>query len=438
MGALEAAHGRRRRAAIDTVDGHAGEHPLEGLDRTAAGAGGEDLGLDLAELGRRLHGGSLGRGRGLGLVQLGVLVRRLGLGLGAVLLVVEAGERLPHVLGDEPVDPQLLGLLELAHGPVGRRPELPVHGDLQLPLEGLDSLTARAETHRGLHVRGERTPLVVTAGGDLAEKDHPVPRRRVEDPGRLDAVPLLPGDEGTLRRRAEGTVGGDPEDLLREDDVRARGPLPERGVGLRRRHGHGGPTGAPRHRGPRLARPPGGALHGAVPAEAEVDVVGVRADAVVGPPARVHLVGPPDLPVPDDVHDPEAASHRGRTPLRVGREQPRDHRVGDLALVRVVGIEHPVQGPPLGVLRQSRVAVAGDAVVELVVVVGHEPREGGDTRLRLRVADRLRDVRGGDVQTAGEVVVRRGVRDGGASHARGGDGEGECRDEDGTDHAGGT
>src|SRR5699024_8956209 len=140
--------------------------------------------------------------------------------------------------------------------------------------------------------------VVLPPCGDLALGDDPVPRVIVEDAGPREAVLALPLAQRRLRVRAEDPVRGDADDPLGQLDVRSAGALAQRRVAVRRQHRHARPTGGRGHVLPRLAGPPGGALHRTVPAEAEVDVVGVRARAVVGPPAVTHLVRAPDLAVP--------------------------------------------------------------------------------------------------------------------------------------------
>ena len=172
-------------------------------------------------------------------------------------------------------------------------------------------------------------------------------------------------------------------------------------------------------------RPPRRLLVGAGPAEAEVHVILVAvgdAGAAVGLPAGTRVVGTPDLPVPDDVHDAEPASQRVLVALGIGGQQPVEQIVGDVALAERG--DAPVPGAPLLVLAlPARTAVAGDSRISRARVGGeHEVAEPHHPRFRGRVTGALPDV--GLVGVHGSPKPRRGRRcrrrfgDGDVGHAR--------------------
>src|SRR5690606_29257575 len=133
-------------------------------------------------------------------------------------------------------------------------------------------------------------------------------------------------------------------------------------------------------RSQRDARPPRGAHEGAVPGQRDVDVVGVGALTDVALPDAV--AGVPGTVVPDDRLDAEAARH---LPVVVG--QPRDGRVADSPVHRVVGVELPVHGPAVVVLRAQVDAGAGQRVTRSLVGLAQQVRDGDDAGLGHRVAD---------------------------------------------------
>ena len=170
----------------------------------------------------------------------------------------------------------------------------------------------------------------------------------------------------------------------------------------RRRRGRRRAGRAGERLGHRDAAPPGGALVGAVPVEREVDVVGVRRDAVVGGPAALGRPGLPLLAVEDDVVDAEPPGHRARAALRVGGGQPAGQRVGEGQVGGLGGVDHPVQ--------RTTLAVLGGALAQDAVDVGPVGRveqlgEGDGTGLVLGEA-------------AGALLVERGHVEGGRQRAR--------------------
>ena len=169
-------------------------------------------------------------------------------------------------------------------------------------------------------------------GRDEPERDHLRPRRVVELlASRPRRAWLCHDAERGGRDRPEPAVGGDADDLLGQDDVGTGGALHEERVAARgdrrgRRRGRvvSGPVSGVGHGD---AAPPRGPHAGAVPVEREVDVVGVRRDAVVRGPAAARVVGPPLLAVPDDVVDAEAAWPSRRAGPCVGCGEPAGERV---------------------------------------------------------------------------------------------------------------
>ncbi len=154
--------------------------------------------------------------------------------------------------------------------------------------------------------------------------------------------------------------------------------------------------------GDRDTAPPGGALVRAVPVEREVDVVGVRRDAVVGGPAALGRPGLPLLAVEDDVVDAEPPGHRARAALGVGGGQPPGQRVGEGQVLGLPRVDHPVQGTTLTVLGG---ALAQDAVG--VGPVGRVEQLGEGHRTGLVLGE-----------AAGALLVERGHVEGGRQRAR--------------------
>ena len=70
-------------------------------------------------------------------------------------------------------------------------------------------------------------------------------------------------------------------------------------------------------------------LQRAVPAHADVHMVGVRVRPAVRLPALVGVVRAPHLVVEDDVHDPEPAGHRVLVAVAVVGEEPAEQVVGE-------------------------------------------------------------------------------------------------------------
>ena len=213
------------------------------------------------------------------------------------------------------------------------------------------------------------------------------------------------------RDRPELAVGGDAEDLLRQDDLGAGRTLREqrvagggdRGRRRRGRRGRRRGTGRPGERlGHRDPAPPRGALVGAVPVEGEVDVVGVRRDAVVGGPAPLGSPGLPLLAVEDDVVDAEPSGHRPGAALRVGRGQPAGQRVGESQVGGLGRVDHPVQ--------RTTLAVLGGALAQDAVGVGPVGRVE-----QLGERDGAGLVLG---EAAGALLVERGHVEGGRQRAR--------------------
>ncbi len=82
-------------------------------------------------------------------------------------------------------------------------------------------------------------------------------------------------------------------------------------------------------------------------------MVGVGVGPRVGLPSLVCGVRLPDLPVPDHVHDPQATGVGVRVAIAVGSEQPGEEVLGHRRLRRAGGIDRPVVGPALLVLRDA-------------------------------------------------------------------------------------
>src|SRR5690242_4583173 len=141
--------------------------------------------------------------------------------------------------------------------------------------------------------------------------------------------------------------------------------------------------------------PVGGLAGGTGLAEAEVHMVlvavGDSGAGVVAPSGR-GCVGAPDVLVPDDVHDPEPASHRVLVAVGVGGEQPVEQRLDLRDLVRVLVADRPVPRAAFLVLAGAAdLAAAHDAVVAGARVGLEDQRPELDhTGLRHGVALRLR------------------------------------------------
>src|SRR4051812_19449176 len=135
-------------------------------------------------------------------------------------------------------------------------------------------------------------------------------------------------------------------------------------------------------------------LQGAGPTEREVHVVAVRLGTAVMPPALRGFVRAPDLAVPDDVHDAEAAGHRGAVTGVIGRGQPVQEPVDLRDLPSAAGSDLPVPRAAFLVLADAADAAGPDDAVAAGAGVGaqHQVAEGPDPGLHGRAAAVLRGV----------------------------------------------
>ena len=291
------------------------------------------------------------------------------------------------------------------------------------------------------HATGQAADRVDVPEGVDGCREQQRPRGRMEDPIGGELLRGLEAADGGDALVAVVTVGDDAQRRLQHAHGGAgRAPLKGEGavgpqhrkVGGRARRDDGGgrwnrsgrPGGAVVDRG-HCAVPERRHLLGAVPAEGEVDVAGVRVDAAVGPPAR-GVVHPEDVVVPDHVHDAQPPGHGAGVAPAVGCEQPAEQRVDAGDVRGVVRRDAPVPGPPLLVLAlTARSAILHDPEAGRGGVGAKDQvPERRHADLGHRVTDALADVGLWVLDRGGQARRRRGHRDGCGGQGRQHDGAG--------------